>query len=228
MRILIIDDDHDLADLAKTVLSADGFAVDVFNTLEDGRLAIETTDYDALILDLNLPDGDGITLLEERRNAGDTTPVLILTTRTNVDDRVRGFESGGDGYLQKPFAVEELVARMRALTRRLENSESENITIGNVLLNTSAQEAIVEDNPIRLSKREWEMLNILALRQGKVVSRSSIQDQIYDFAENPDNNALEAIVSRLRKNLKNSGANIAIHTHRGEGYRLSAVDSQPS
>lgn len=228
MRILIIDDDHDLADLAKTVLSADGFAVDVFNTIEDGRLAIETTDYDALILDLNLPDGDGITLLEERRSAGDTTPVLILTTRAKVDDRIKGFESGGDGYLPKPFAVEELVARMRALTRRLENSEPDNITIGNVLLNTSAQEAIVEDNPIRLSKREWEMLNILALRQGNVVSRRSIQDQIYDFAENPDDNALEAIVSRLRKNLKSSGATIAVHTHRGEGYRLSAVDSPSS
>lgn len=95
MRILIIDDDHDLADLAKAVLSADGFAVDVFNTLEDGRLAIETTDYNAIILDLNLPDGEGISLLEERRKAGDTTPVLILSTRVKVEDRVKGLESGG-------------------------------------------------------------------------------------------------------------------------------------
>jgi DNA-binding response OmpR family regulator len=228
MRILIIDDDHDLADLAKVVLSTDGFAVDVFNTIEDGKLAIETTDYDALILDLNLPDGDGITLLEERRNAGDTTPVLILSAHSKVEDRVKGLESGGDDYLPKPFAIKELVARMRALTRRLESSEPENVTIGNVLLNTSAQEAIVEGNPIRLSKREWEMLNILTFNQGKVVSRRSIQDQIYDFAENPDNNALEAIVSRLRKSLKSSGASIAIHTHRGEGYRLSAVDNQSS
>jgi len=205
------------------VLSANGFAVDVFNTTEDGRLAIETTDYDALILDLNLPDGDGITLLKERRKAGDITPVLILTTRAKVDDHIKGFESGGDDYLPKPFAVEELVARMRALTRRLESSKPDNITIRNLILNTSAQEVIVEGSPIRLSKREWELLNILALRQGNVVSRLSIQDQIYDFAENPDDNALEAIVSRLRKNLKSSGATIAIHTHRGEGYRLDSL-----
>ena len=206
MRILIIDDDHDLADLAKMVLTNEGFAVDVFNTLEDGRLAIETTDYDALILDLNLPDGDGISFLESRRKIGDETPVLILSTRTKVSDRVKGLESGCDDYLLKPFDIEELIARIRAITRRFEHTDLDTVTIGNVSLNTTAQEALVDGDPIHLSRREWEMFTILTQSQGKVVSRKNIQNQIYDFADSPDENALEAIVSRLRKNLKTSGA----------------------
>lgn len=228
MRILIIEDDHDLADLAKAVLSAEGFAVDVFNTLEDGRLAIDTTDYDTLILDLTLPDGDGLSLLEEQRNKGNTTPVLILTTRNKVEDRIKGLESGGDAYLEKPFAPEELVARVRAIMRRQTPNVSDTITINNVSLNTSAQEVLINGEPVKLSRREWEMFSILAQSQNKIVSRKFIQDQIYDYAKSPDDNALEAIISRLRKNLKKCGANIAIRTHRGEGYRLDPNIETPA
>lgn len=228
MRLLVIDDDHDLADLAKTVLSAEGFAVDVFNTLEDGRLAIETTKYDTLILDLTLPDGDGISLLQEQRNNGVDTPVLILSERANVEDRIKGLESGCDDYLAKPFAHEELVARVRAITRRFASlDQDDTITMGNVTFNKTAQEILVDEKPMNLSRREREMFNILAASLGKVVSRKFILDQIYDYAQNPDDNALEAIISRLRKNLKKHGAQVVVHTHRGQGYRLDSMEEEP-
>ncbi len=226
MRVLIIDDDHDLADFAKSALSAEGFAVDVFNTLEDGSLALETMKYDAWLLDLNLPDGDGLSLLEERRQEGDNTPVLILTTRSKVSDRVKGLESGGDDYLAKPFAIEELVARVRAITRRSDTFESDIISIGNISVDSSTHEVLVDGKLLHISKREWEMLKILSENHGKIVSRKFIQDQIYDYADNPDDNALEAIVSRLRKSLKKNTADVAIHTHRGEGYRLGLLTGE--
>jgi len=228
MRILMIDDDHDLADLAKAALSAEGFAVDIFNTLEDGCLAIETMDYDAIILDLILPDGDGLSLLEARRQQGDLTPVLILSTRSKIDDRVKGLESGGDDYLPKPFAPQELIARVRAITRRLDAPASGTVSIANLSINPSTHEILVNETAIQLSKREWELLKILTQNLGKVTSRGYIQDQIYEFTDNPDANALEAIVSRLRKNFKESGAKVAIHTHRGEGYRLSPINDENS
>jgi DNA-binding response OmpR family regulator len=223
MRVLIIDNDHDLADLAKAVLSAEGFAVDVFNTLEDGRLAIETTDYDTVILDLTLPDGSGLSLLEEQRKRGFDAPVLMLSAHANVEDRIKGLDSGCDDYLAKPFVPEELVARVRAITRRLENLNHDVVLINNVSLNTSAHEVLVNGEPIRLSKREWEVFSLLAKSKGKPVSRKFIIDQIYDFAESPDDNALEAIISRLRKNLKKSNAHVAVRTHRGEGYSLNTA-----
>ncbi len=224
MRLLLIEDHSRLASFVKTGLGKQGFTVDVFGTLSDGMAAIEAVAYDAAILDLGLPDGDGLSLLQSLRESGDNTPVLILTARDAVDDRVKGLNAGGDDYLLKPFAIEELVARIRALLRRPGGVLGLTLEAGNISFDTTAREVRVADSTIHISRREMSVLEQLMRRHGRVVPKDVLEDKIYGFDEEVTSNSVEVHISRLRKRLATAQASVSIHTLRGVGYLLAEDD----
>lgn len=221
MRILLIEDNDSLAASMKKGLEKEGFTVDAFGTLVDGESALGTVDYDTVILDLGLPDGDGMDLLRSMREKGDATPVLILTARDGVEDRVKGLDGGGDDYLLKPFAMGELMARIRALLRRPGGVLGITLTAGNVSFDTNTREVRVSDRPISISRRELEALELLMRRSGKVVPKDVLEENIYGFDEEVTSNSVEALISRLRKRFSKVGASAVIHTLRGVGYLLT-------
>ncbi len=221
MRLLMIEDHERFAKFVKDALEKEGFTVDSVETASAGEAAMETVQYDAIILDLGLPDFDGLSLLRGWRERGDETPVLILTARDGVDDRVKGLNSGGDDYLLKPFAMEELVARIRALLRRPGGVLGLVMTAGNVSFDTTAREVRVDERTISVPRRELGVLEQLMRRTGRVVPKDVLEDKIYGFGKEVSSNSVEVHVSRLRKRLSNAGANISVHTLRGVGYLLS-------
>ena len=202
-------------------MEKEGFAVDVFGTVADGDAAVETVAYDAVVLDLGLPDGDGMSLLRSMRERGDTTPVLILTARDGVDDRVKGLNSGGDDYLLKPFDMKELIARVRALLRRPGGALGMVLTAGNLSFDTVAREVSVENKAITVSRREMDVLEQLLRRYGRVVPKDVLEENLYGFGEEVTSNSVEVHISRLRKRLSGADASVSIHTLRGIGYLLS-------
>ncbi|OHC76204.1 MAG: DNA-binding response regulator [Rhodospirillales bacterium RIFCSPLOWO2_01_FULL_65_14] len=221
MRILMIEDHARFAKFVKDGLEKEGFTVDTVETAAGGQDAMAAVQYDAIILDLGLPDCDGIQLLREWRERGDETPVLILTARDAIGDRVRGLNSGGDDYLLKPFAMEELVARIRALLRRPGGVLGLVMQAGNVSFDTTAREVRVNDRTIPVPRRELGVLEHLMRRTGRVVPKDVLEDKIYGFGKEVSSNSVEVHVSRLRKRLAGAGANISVHTLRGVGYLLS-------
>ncbi|MFN3077498.1 MAG: response regulator transcription factor [Alphaproteobacteria bacterium] len=220
MRILLVEDNGRLTELVVAGLQKAGFAVDAFSTGAEARAALSGARYDVVALDLGLPDMDGLELLREVRNRGDHTPVLILTARDGIDDRVGGLNSGADDYLLKPFAMEELVARLRALLRRPGEGLGVTLTLGNLSYDTVAREVRVDGGLVGLSRRETEVLEHLLRRAGRVVPKSVIEDGIYGIGEEVTSNSVEALVSRLRKRLLAVNANLSVHTMRGIGYLL--------
>ncbi|MGB0683024.1 MAG: response regulator [Magnetovibrionaceae bacterium] len=221
MRVLLVEDNERLVDAMRKGMEREGFALDAFETVEDGEAALSTVRYDAVVLDLGLPDGDGLTLLKNLRAQGAATPVLILTARDSVEDRVKGLDCGADDYLLKPFAFEELVARLRALLRRPGGVLGSTLQAGNVSFDTSAREVRVEDRPIAISRREMGVLEQLMRRHGRVVPKDILEDSLYGFEEEVSSNSVEVHISRLRKRLGNAGASVSVHTLRGVGYLLS-------
>jgi len=225
MRLLLVEDNFRLAQTTKEGLEKESFAVDCFGTASEAESALETVSYDAIVLDLGLPDGDGMSILCDLRAKDDSTPVLILTARDGVDDRVRGLDAGADDYLLKPFAIEELVARARALLRRPGGVLGQTLTAGNVSFDTSAREVRVGNSTISISRREMGVLEQLMRRNGRVVPKDVLEDKMYGFGEEVTSNSVEVHISRLRKRLTGVGATIAIHTLRGVGYLLSEEDA---
>lgn len=221
MRVLLVEDNARLSSFIKKGLSAEGFTTDSFGTVSEAEAALETIQYNVVVLDLGLPDGDGLELLGRLRKQGSTIPVLILTARDGVEDRVRGLNRGGDDYMLKPFAMEELVARMRALMRRPGGALGVTLTAGNVSFDTTAREVCVSEQPISISRREMGVLEQLMRRHGRVVPKDVLEDRIYGFEQQVASNSVEVHISRLRKRLLNAGATINIHTLRGVGYLLS-------
>lgn len=221
MRLLLIEDHAKFAKLVKEKLESEGFAVDHVETVADGEAALQTVTYDAIILDLGLPDEDGLTLLRTVRSRGSAIPVLILTARDAIDERVMGLNAGADDYLLKPCAMEELVARVRALLRRPGGALGVTLTAGNISFDTTAREVRINDKPIPISRREMGVLEQLMRRYGRVVPKDVIEDKLYGFDEIVTSNSIEAHISRLRKRLEKAGANVGIHTLRGVGYLLS-------
>jgi DNA-binding response OmpR family regulator len=221
MRVLLIEDNAKLASVVQIGLEKEGFAVDAFTTLSEGEAALSTVRYDAAILDLGLPDGDGISLLKRLRERGSTIPVLILTARDGVHDRVEGLNSGGDDYLLKPFAMEELVARVRALLRRPGGALGLTLKAGNLSFDTTAREMRINGHAVAISRREMAVLEQLLRRLGRVVPKEVIGESIYCFDEDVSANSIEVHISRLRKRLDKAGASITVHTIRGVGYLLS-------
>ena len=221
MRLLLIEDHERFSKFVKDGLEKEGFTVDAFDTAGGGEDALATVQYEAVILDLGLPDADGLTLLREWRERGDETPVLILTARDGIDERVKGLNSGGDDYLLKPFAMEELIARIRALLRRPGGLLGLVITAGNVSFDTTAREVRIDEKTISIPRRELGVLEHLMRRNGRVVPKDVLEDKIYGFGKEVSSNSVEVHVSRLRKRLAGAGANISVHTLRGVGYLLS-------
>lgn len=225
MRILLVEDNDRLADLVGQGLRAGGFAVDAFNTLGDADAAMATVPYDAAILDLGLPDGDGIDLLRAARQRGDSLPVLVLTARDGIDDRVRGLNVGADDYVVKPFAMAELLARVRALLRRPGNALGVRLTCGQVTMDTTSREVWVGETLVALPRRETEMLEQLLRRAGRVVPKRSLEEGLYGFDDDVSANTVEVLMSRLRKRLAQTGADVTIHTLRGVGYMLAETEA---
>jgi len=220
MRLLVVEDNNDLAQLLVKGLDTAGFAADAVTMAGEARAALTTTRYSAVVLDLGLPDGDGLALLRELRERKDATPVLVLTARGGVHDRVAGLRSGADDYLAKPFAFEELVARLQALLRRPGDMLGQLLRVGNVAFDTEARQAFVDDKPQFFSAREVAVLEILMRRSGRVVSKKLVEDHLFGLSADVGSNAVEVYIHRLRKQLADAGGKVQIHTIRGVGYLI--------
>src|SRR5579864_1438170 len=226
MRLLVVEDNLALAELLRKGLAVAGLVVDVVNTSADARTALSTTRFAAIVLDLGLPDGDGLALLRELRERRDTTPVLVLTARSGVRDRVTGLRSGADDYLVKPFAFEELVARVQALLRRPGDLLGQALNVGNVAFDTEARQVFIDRQPQFFSAREMAVLEILMRRSGRVVAKKLVEDHLFGLSGDGGSNAVEVYIHRLRKQLADARAHVQIHTIRGVGY-LIAEDKKP-
>jgi DNA-binding response OmpR family regulator len=223
MLILLVEDHQRLAQTIVDGLAGFGFPVDLFGTADEGLAAMQRISYDAMILDLGLPDRDGIEVVREIRAMGKRVPILILTARDGVDDRVEGLDSGADAYLLKPFATKELAARLRALLRRPEgplSPLSTRIDIGNISLNTTTRQIEVDGRVVSISRRELDALELLMRRADQVVPKRVFEESVYGFSDEVAPNAIEALVSRLRRRLEKVEARVSIHTLRGIGYLL--------
>jgi two-component system, OmpR family, response regulator QseB len=220
MRILIVEDNDRLSGLIADVLKRDGHACDVAGTLAQAGHALTIADYDALVLDLGLPDGDGIAWLKGRRRAGFDSPVLMLTARGALDDRIIGLDAGADDYLVKPAAMDEISARLRALLRRPGRRMNPVLQVNGLQFDTTSRQATFNEAPLELTRREANFLELLMRGAGSVVLRQKIETALYDFDDEISPNAIDAIASRLRRRLKAHGAGDCIHTLRGLGYLL--------
>jgi DNA-binding response OmpR family regulator len=221
MRLLLVEDNERFAVLLKRGLAAAGFVVDVLPTAEAAAAALRAGRFEIVVLDLGLPDADGLDVLGEMRRHQDATPVLILTARGSLEDRVIGLQSGADDYLVKPFALEELVARLQALLRRPGNLLGVTLKLGNIALDTVARQVFVGDKPIFFSAREIAVLEQLLRRSGRVVAKTLLADNLYGLSQEVGSNAVEVYVHRLRKQLAAAGASVQIHTLRGVGYLIT-------
>ena len=217
MRLLVVEDDPDLARQLATALRDEGYVVDVASDGEEGHFLGDTEPYDAVVLDLGLPKLDGITVLERWRRDGRGMPVLILTARDRWSEKVAGFDAGADDYVAKPFYIEEILARLRALLRRSAGHASNELECGPLRLDVRTARVTIDGSPITLTALEYRLLSYLLHHQGRVVSRSELVEHLYDQSFDRDSNTIEVFVGRLRKKL---GANL-IHTARGLGYRLA-------
>jgi len=218
LRVLVVEDDHDLSRQLGTALREAGYAVDTAFDGEEGHFLGETEPYDAVVLDIGLPRLDGISVLERWRREGRTMPVLLLTARDRWSDKVAGIDAGADDYVAKPFHMEEVLARLRALVRRAAGHASNEIACGPVRVDTRASRVTVDGTPVKLTSHEYRLLLYLLMHQGRVVSRSELTEHLYDQDFDRDSNTIEVFVGRLRKKL---GVDV-IETVRGLGYRMQA------
>jgi two-component system OmpR family response regulator len=218
LRVLVVEDDRDLSRQLGTALREAGYAVDSAFDGEEGHFLGDTEPYDAVVLDIGLPRQDGISVLERWRRDGRTMPVLLLTARDRWSDKVAGIDAGADDYVAKPFHMEEVLARIRALVRRAAGHASNEIACGPVRVDTRASRVTVDGNPVKLTSHEYRLLVYLLMHQGRVVSRSELTEHLYDQDFDRDSNTIEVFVGRLRKKL----AADVIETVRGLGYRLAA------
>jgi DNA-binding response OmpR family regulator len=223
MRILLVEDNDSLVGLVSKGLGNAGFEVDTAGSLAVSFEAIAEGSYAAIILDLGLPDGDGGAVLRRLRERGDSTPVLVLTARGTLHDRVAGLHDGADDYLVKPFALEELVARIHALLRRPGDFLGRLRRAGNVAFDVVARQVYVNEQPQILSARETALLELLIGRVGRVVTKAYAESNLFGQSEEIRSNAIEVYVHRLRKQLADFGANVEIHTVRGVGYLLTEI-----
>ncbi|MBV9552288.1 MAG: response regulator transcription factor [Alphaproteobacteria bacterium] len=220
MRLLLVEDNERFAALLQQGLGTAGFAVDLVTAAKEADGALEAGRWDIVVVDRGLPDGDGLDVLTQMRGRGDATPVLILTARGSLKDRVNGLQSGADDYLVKPFALEELVARLQALLRRPGNLLGLALRLGNLTLDTVGRQVFVDERPIAFSAREIAVLEHLMRRSGRVVAKSLLESSLYGPAQEVGSNAVEVHVHRLRRHLIEAGASVQVHTVRGVGYMI--------
>lgn len=216
MRILVVEDDPDLSRQLKQALKDEGYAVDVAKDGEEGHFLGDTEPYDAVVLDLGLPLIDGVSILQKWRADGKSFPVMILTARDQWSEKVAGFDAGADDYLTKPFHIEELMARLRALLRRSAGHSTDLIEIGELSVDNRSARAFVSGVAIKLTSHEFRLLSYMAAHKGRVISRTELVEHIYDQDFDRDSNTIEVFVGRLRRKIGND----RIETVRGLGYRL--------
>jgi two-component system OmpR family response regulator len=216
MRILVVEDDTNLNRQIKDALTEGGYAVDVAFDGEEGHFLGDTEPYDAVVLDIGLPQMDGLSVLEEWRRAGKAMPVLLLTARDRWSDKVQGIDAGADDYVAKPFHMEEILARLRALVRRAAGHSSNEITAGPVRLDVKAGKVTVDGHAVKLTSHELRLLSYLMHHKGKVISRTELTEHLYDQDFDRDSNTIEVFVGRLRKKLPEE----VIQTVRGLGYQI--------
>ena len=221
MRILIVEDNPDLVSLLVDGLKRNEIAADAVSTARDATQALAAGQYDAVVLDLGLPDQDGLGWLKTLRESGNGLPVLILTARDGVTDRVTGLRAGADDYLVKPFALDELVARLRALMRRSGRLVGQRLALGNVALDTEERLVTVGGTVRPFSSRETAVLEILLRRCGHVAPKRLFEDHLFGLSDEVGSNAIEVYIHRLRRLLSDSGATVQVHTVRGVGYMLA-------
>ena len=216
MRLLVVEDERDLAGAVLDHLRAHNHAVDHAATLDEAEAAVRTTRYDLVLLDLRLPDGDGLTLLRNLRDRRMDTPVMVVTSRDRITERIEGLKAGADDYLTKPYDLDEMLARVEAILRRADGTRASLRSFGALRINPEARAAEVDGVPVPLTPREWAILERLSRRPELVVSRQELEDALYGFGDEVDSNAIEAHVSRLRAKLGRP----SIETVRGFGYRM--------
>jgi two-component system OmpR family response regulator len=221
LRLLVVEDDKDLNRQLVEALQQAGYAVDRAFDGEEGHFLGDTEPYDAIVLDVGLPKKDGVSVLQEWRKAGRLTPVLILTARDRWSDKVQGFDAGADDYVAKPFHMEEVLARLRALLRRSSGRATNEIVCGPVTLDSKAGRVVVDGAPVKLTSHEYRLLAYLLHHAGRVISRTEIIEHLYDQDFDRDSNTIEVFVGRLRKKL---GVEL-IQTVRGLGYIAAPPDN---
>lgn len=222
MRLLLVEDNARLASLVREGLDRQGFAVDWYETVEGAELAMKLADYDLMLIDLGLPDGDGLDLVRNVRRRKSTTPMLVLTARGGLDDRVSGLDAGADDYLVKPFQIPELAARCRALLRRPGAALGAQLGVGNLVFDSATRSVSVAGRVVEATPREADLLEALLRRTGTVVAKPALENALYSMDAEVTPNALEASVSRLRKRLAAAGADVEVRTVHGVGYALVA------
>ena len=221
MRILIVENQARLVEILRAALGRAGFVVDAVALCADARAALAVTPYDVAILDLGLPDGDGILLLSELRSGGNGIPILVLTARDAVEDRVSGLDAGADDYLVKPFAITELIARTKALLRRPGGALGATLKAGNITFDTIGRDIKVNDTSVLLPRRESAILEHLMRRLGRVVPKSVLEEKLYGLDDELESNAIPVHIHHLRRKFADAGATAEIHTVRGVGYLLT-------
>ena len=220
MRLLLVEDDPNLQKQIKNALDDSGYSVDATSDGEEGHFLGDTEPYDAVILDLGLPKIDGLTVLEKWRKSKKKFPVLILTARDRWSEKVSGFDAGADDYVTKPFQMEELLARVRALIRRAAGHASSDIEYGPLKLDTKSNKVFVNGSKLKLTSHEYKIIEYFLHHQDKVISRTELTEHIYDQDFDRDSNTIEVFIGRLRKKI---GVDV-IKTERGYGYRLLLVE----
>ena len=222
MRVLLVEDSARLQQTVGDALRQSGYAVDVSGDGEDGLWRAENNDYDVIVLDIMLPKMDGLTVLKTLRKNGKTTHILLLTARDRVEDRVSGLRSGADDYLVKPFALEELLARVETLCRRAYGSKQNRLTIADLEIDTAGKKVWRAGQPVKLKPREDQLLEYLAHRPGEVVTQAEIEAHLYNDDAEPMSNVVESALSSLRRKLGQANSARLIQTRRGLGYILEA------
>jgi DNA-binding response OmpR family regulator len=223
MRLLVVEDEPRMAEILRHALERADFTVDTVAGCGDASAALSVTPYDAAVLDLGLPDGDGITLLQQVRQSGNQLPILVLTARDAVEDRVGGLDAGADDYLVKPFAMLEVIARVKALLRRPGGALGATLAIGNLIFDTIGRDLRIADHAVLLPRRETAILEHLMRRVGRVVPKVLLEEKLYGFDDELESNAIPVHIHHLRRKLNDAGATAEIHTVRGVGYLLNEV-----
>ncbi len=219
MRVLVVEDDAVLARQLRAALERAGYSVDVADDGENGEFMGMTEEYDAVILDLGLPKMDGITVLEHWRHAEKDVPVLVLTARGTWTEKVAGFDAGADDYVAKPFHIEEILARIRALIRRAAGHAEATLECAGIQLDTRSGQVALDGHAISLTAQEYRLLTYMMHHAGNILSRSELIDHLYAMDDDPDSNTIEVFISRLRRKLGTS----RIETLKGQGYRLGGI-----
>ena len=227
MRVLLIEDDHKAARLLTRGLQEEGFVVDVAATGEDGEVQATVNDYDVILLDWLLPGKDGVAVCRDLRAHQIATPILMLTARDGLADRVNGLTVGADDYLTKPFAFAELLARIHALLRRSRFAQPTVIRVADLTIDPAARRVTRGGAPVALTAREYAILEVLARSEGQIVSRTRLVERVWDEASDVLDNLVDAHVSHLRKKIDRGNGVPLIHTVRGFGYRLGLPDPTP-